>query len=278
VRCIIALPLTLSAVLLAAAARADPPALRERGSLREGLVVEGCRGPRCDPWVRFPPRPYRAFIDARMSPSGRFFYVWTRPDGGSREVDVFATPTREAQLANRRGHWSPGAGGALDWVAGDRLWHAWRCGSDCGVAQLYSVTGATLLSLTGEDVERSRDGRYAVVATRSEGVLVDLARATLRPYRGPAGFRYDNGSLAWADDHAALTFEETDLKEIPETRTLHIPLPGAVPTTAVPTRPTVGVAPEHPVAPARVATPARIAAPARRPALRAALRATRPSR
>ncbi len=267
-RRIIALPLALSAALAAPDASADPPALRERGSLRDGLVVEGCRGARCEPWVRFPPRPYRAFIDARVSPSGRFFYVWTRPDGGSREVDVFATPTREAQLANRRGHWSPGAGGALDWVAGDRLWHAWRCGSDCGVAQLYSVTGATLLSLTGEDVERSRDGRFAVVATRSEGVLVDLARATMRTHRGPEGsFRYVNGSLAWADGHAALGFTAPgDDNERAETRTLRIPVPEAAPTTAAPPRSAVGAA------------PARPATPARRPALRAAVRATRPSR
>jgi hypothetical protein len=123
--------LALSALLLTPAARADPPTLREAGSLRDGLVVEGCRGARCDPWVRFPARPYRDFIEARVSPSGRFFFVWTRPDGGPREVDVFAVPTREAQLANRRGHWSPGAGGELEWVAGDRLWHAWRCGADC---------------------------------------------------------------------------------------------------------------------------------------------------
>lgn len=275
-RSIIALPLTLSAVLSAAVASADPPALRERGSLREGLVVEGCRGPRCEPWVRFPPRPYRAFIDARLSPSGRFFYVWTRPDGRSREVDVFATPTREAQLANRRGHWSPGSGGELDWVAGDRLWHAWRCGSDCGVAQLYSVTGATLLSLTGEDVERSRDGRFAVVATRSEGVLVDLARASLRTVRGPEGLTYVNGSLAWAADHAELAFEPAshdDNERADGGRTLRIPVPNA--TVAHVATPAPAVTPARVAAPARVTRPA---APARRPALRAAVRATRPSR
>ncbi len=254
--------LTLSLTLLASAARADPPTLRPAGSLREGLVVEGCRGARCEPWVRFPARPYRSFIDARVSPSGRFFYVWSRPDGGAREVDGFAVPTREAQLANRRGHWSPGAGGELAWVAGDHLWHAWRCGSNCGVAQLYSVTGATLLSLTGADVERSRDGRFAVAATRTEGVLVDLARATMRTHRGPGGsFRYDNGSLAWADGHAALAFTAPgDTIEIPETRTLRIPLPEAAATRG----------------PARPAVTGR---PARRPALRAAVaRPTRTSR
>ncbi len=272
-RRITALSLSLSAVLATAAARADPPALRERGSLREGLVVEGCRGARCEPWVRFPPRPYRAFIDARMSPSGRFFYVWTRPDGGSREVDVFATPTREAQLANRRGHWSPGAGGALDWVAGDRLWHAWRCGSDCGVAQLYSVTGATLLSLTGTDVARSEDGRFAVVATRSEGVLVDLARATLRTHRGPAGLSYVHGSLAWSADHAELAFEPAshdDNDRVDGGRSLRIPVPAATPAQTA--------TPAQVATPARTAAPARPTAPARRPALRAAVRVTRPSR
>jgi hypothetical protein len=89
----------LAVALVATAAAADPPALRAAGSLRDGLVVEGCRGARCEAWVRFPARPYRAFVEARVSPTGRFFYVWSRPDGGAR--GAAGQPPRA--LVSRRG-------------------------------------------------------------------------------------------------------------------------------------------------------------------------------
>lgn len=266
--------------------------LRASGSLREGLVVEACRGTRCEAWVRFPSRPYRTFVEARVSPSGRFFYVWSRPDRGAREIDVFAVPSREAQLANRHGHWSPGAGGELSWVAGDRLWHVWRCGAGCSVAQLYTTTGATLLSLTGTDIERSEDGRFAVVATRSEGVLVDLVRATLRPHRGPPGLSYVRGSLRWTDDHAELSFEPAshdDNDRVDGTRTLHI-IPatrGAFPARSSRSAATFttpqGASPTAPMT--HPATPTAPVTPLPRPThspprrmLRAAMQVTPPSR
>ncbi len=222
-----------SALLAARAAQADPPTFRSVPSLREGMRVEACASPdRCETWVQFAPRPYRTFVEARMAPSGRFFYVWSRPDGRPREVDVFATPRREGQLAQRRGHWSPGAGGDLVWVTRDRLWHRWGCGAACNIAQLYDVYGTTLASFVGQDAEVSPDGRFAVIADAGEGTLLDLNQATTRSFRGPDGLRYA-WDVDWTDHEVTVWFDDddTDSRGAESRRAVHLaiaPSPAAL--------------------------------------------------
>ncbi|MFO0652514.1 MAG: hypothetical protein U0326_40225 [Polyangiales bacterium] len=276
------------------AAQADPPSFRAVPSLREGMRVEACASPdRCETWVQFAPRPYRTFVEARMAPSGRFFYVWSRPDGRPREVDVFATPRREGQLAQRRGHWSPGAGGDLVWVTRDRLWHRWGCGSACNIAQLYDVYGTTLASFVGQDAEVSPDGRFAVIADAGEGTLLDLNQATTRSFRGPDGLRYA-WDVDWTDHDVTVWFDDddTDSRGAESRRAVHLaiaPSPAAVAAepSAAPAQPVTvpashasRVAVAAPVAHAPVAHPpvahAPVVAPRRELAPAVARRAVAP--
>ncbi len=261
--------LAASATLAAGAAAADPPAFVARPSLREGLRVDACSTPeRCTTWVQFAPRPYRTFVEARMAPSGRFFYVWSKPDGRPREVDVFATPRREAQLAQRRGHWSPGAGGELEWVTRDRLFHRWGCGTNCSVTQLYDVYGTTLASFVGEDVELSPDRRYAVIASEREGTLLDLGQVTMRSFHGSEHERFA-WDVDWSAQRVSIWFEDqdrTDARGAELRRVVNLALDPA-PSTQTPVAP-ASAAPRAPaVAPRTVAVQApRATQPVARPA------------
>lgn len=282
-----------SALSAARTSHADPPEFRAVPSLRDGMRVEACATPeRCETWVQFPARPYRTFIEARMAPSGRFFYVWSKPDGRPREVDVFATPRREAQLAQRRGHWSPGAGGDLVWVTRDRLWHRWGCGAACNIAQLYDVYGTTLASFVGQDAELSPDGRFAVIAGAGEGTLLDLSQATTRSFHGPDGLRYA-WDVDWTERDVAVWFDDddTDSRGAESRRAVRLSIgPGAPatapsdadpaaptrPVTVSPTRaPRVAVAP--PPAPARAPVATRTPPVAAPPTRRAPAAPARPA-
>ena len=64
-------------------------------------------------------------------------------------MEVFERPHAQGATASRLGRWTPGFGGALRWVAGERLWHSWGCGTSCMQARLYDRSGATLLSAGG---------------------------------------------------------------------------------------------------------------------------------
>lgn len=262
--------LAASATLAAGAASADPPSFVARPSLREGLRVDACSAPdRCTTWVQFAPRPYRTFVEARMAPSGRFFYVWSKPDGRPREVDVFATPRREAQLAQRRGHWSPGAGGELEWVTRDRLFHRWGCGAACNVTQLYDVYGTTLASFVGQDVELSPDRRYAVIASEREGTLLDLGQVTMRSFHGNEHERFA-WDVDWSSQRVSIWFEDeerTDARGAELRRVVNLaldPAPAASPSPAAPASPAPAVAPRTAPRALAVQTP-RPAAPATRP-------------
>lgn len=261
-------------------AQADPPTFEAHPSLRDGLRVEACSAPgRCETWVQFAARPYRTFVGARMAPSGRFFYVWSKPDGRPREVDVFATPRREGQLAQRRGHWSPGAGGDLVWVARDRLWHRWGCGAACNIAQLYDVYGTTLASFVGQDAEASPDGRFAVIASEGEGTLLDLAQTTTRSFRAPEGlsFAWD---IDWTDRDVAVWFDDdnTDPHGSESRRAVRLPITASATPAVEPAQPARPTRPMT-VPPTRaphVATPAALhAAPAVRRAPAAPVAAPR---
>ncbi len=254
-----------SALSAARAAHADPPAFVAHPSLREGLRVDACPTPdRCETWVRFAARPYRTFVEAQMAPSGRFFYVWSKPDGRSREVDVFATPRRGAQLAQRRGHWSPGAGGELTWVTRDRLWHRWSCGSTCSIAQLYDVYGTTLASFVGQDAEVSPNGRFAIVADRGEGTLLDLEQATTRSFHGPDHMSYA-WDVDWTERDVSIWFEDEDDDARPNDARR------AVQLTLAPAAPEAPAAP--PAAPPRATPPRAPAVATIRPPQRASVRA-----
>ncbi len=252
-----------SALSAARAAQADPPTFRSVPSLREGMRVEACASPdRCETWVQFAPRPYRTFVEARMAPSGRFFYVWSRPDGRPREVDVFATPRREGQLAQRRGHWSPGAGGDLVWVTRDRLWHRWGCGSACNIAQLYDVYGTTLASFVGQDAEVSPDGRFAVIADAGEGTLLDLTQTTTRSFRGPEGLRYA-WDVDWTDHDVSVWFDDdTDSRGAESRRAVRMAI---APSSAAAVTADPPPAPAQPITvPASHASRVAVAAPVTR--------------
>lgn len=203
----------LAIVVVTAPAHAQPPTLRARASLRHGLSIEGCTTARdCRAWVRFPRRPYREFVAAAWSPAAEHFYVWSRPDGGAREVDVFEAP-RDGALARRVGHWVPGAGGELRWVGADRLWHVWGCGAACLVAALYNAAGATLVLAHGAGVDVSADGHHAVVAggNAAAGVVIDIDRGTTRPFGLHANARCDGfPSISWQRGDVTVSFAPPD--------------------------------------------------------------------
>ncbi len=199
--------LAVGLVALPATAHADPPRLRARGSLRDGLRVEACEGSACTTWVRFAALPYRSFVEASFSPSGRFFYVWSKPDETPREIDVFAVPARRGAQPERVGHWAPGTGGSLEWTAGDHLWHVWGCGAACQMGALYGRDGTVLVDAVGLAVERSPDGRRAlsVDGNHRGGVLIDLTRGTQRTFESPAEMSYDS-DVRWRPDGVSVRF------------------------------------------------------------------------
>ncbi len=155
--------------------------LRANGTYATGLRVELCAasGP-CQTLVRYPTQPPRSIQAVEVSPSGRHFFVWSTPDRHARELDVYE---RTNSGVTRVARWSPGFGGELRWVEGDRLWHSWGCGTSCVTGQLYDTQGRTLFSEpAAAALWESADHRFAAIAFHG-GAVVVLRFATLRTTR-----------------------------------------------------------------------------------------------
>ncbi len=184
------------------------PRLVVHQRLGKPLRVDGCLPPApCVEWVRFPVKPPRMMVEASASPSGRYFYLWSRADGHARELDVYETPT--AGPARRSSHAVPGAGGHLGWVAGDRLFHWWGCGTGCAMVEVRDVLGRVLVSTGGAWVEEEATHTRAAVADHGGKVVwIDFALG--------AGYESDPiaGALwpiavAWEKDALKVTYSQT---------------------------------------------------------------------
>ena len=73
-----------------------------------------------------------------LSPSGHYLFVWHR-DRPPIRLTIFRVKD-SAML----GDFAPGFGGELQWTLGDKILHAWGCGTNCQTVRVYDITGATL--------------------------------------------------------------------------------------------------------------------------------------
>jgi len=176
--------------------------------LGKPLRVEGCLpGAPCSEWVRFAVKPPRTMVEATVSPSGRYFFLWSRADGHARELDVYETPSTGA--ARRVGHMVPGAGGHLGWVAGDRLFHWWGCGTGCAVVQLRDVLGRVLVSTGGAWVEEDAAHTRAAVADHGGNVVwIDFALGAGYAAGPTAGLLWPV-AVAWEKEALKVTYSQT---------------------------------------------------------------------
>lgn len=201
--------LALSLLAISLTAHADPPRLQSRFPA-QGMRIEGCQGDVCTTWAQFPSQPRRTLVDARVSPSGRHFFVWSQPARGARELDVFTAPARPGTPGRSVGHWSPGAGGTLEWTEGDRLWHVAGCGTACQTVTFYEASGRVISRDTTMAAERSPDARFAVMVTGNDtGALLDAARNVRQGFRGPPGGSF-GGQVRWVSGGAAVRFTRAD--------------------------------------------------------------------
>ncbi len=218
-----ALLFALALALAPEPAHATGERLRARGTLATGARVDACTSPaQCETWVRYPARPSRTIHAVEASSSGRFFFVWSTPDGGSRELDVYERPGRAGAAATHVSGWVPGFGGAMRWVAGDRLWHSWGCGTACVNARLHDVRGVVLFRTSGASaLWDSPDGRASVAATHSgivEVVNFATARTTTVGPTPPALFPID---LVWRASEVRVRFHTAGSDYL----FVHAPLP-----------------------------------------------------
>ncbi len=176
--------------------------------LGKPVIVDGCtRDAGCREWARFSLEPPRAVIDVQLSPSGEHFFVWSRPDGHARELDLFETPSASHATALPIGHVTPGFGGELRWVSGDRLWHWWGCGTSCIVAQLRDATGAIRVTQSGSLVETAPDATRAVVADYGGAVVwVDFVTGTSFTV-GPSGSLLFPTGVTFEKDAVRVAYE-----------------------------------------------------------------------
>ncbi len=76
--------------------------------------------------------------DVQLSPSGHYLSVW-HCEKNPRKLKIFRI-NDEKLLAD----FIPGFGGRLKWTKGDKLFHAWGCGTCCYVIRTYDITGHIL--------------------------------------------------------------------------------------------------------------------------------------
>ncbi|MGZ3475566.1 MAG: hypothetical protein ACXVCJ_13825 [Polyangiales bacterium] len=148
-----------------------------RAKVGKPAIVEGCEGPSpCAEWVRYPPSPPRTFVDVRASRTSKHFFVWTKPDGKKRTLEIFATPGTSS-AATRVAHLEPGFGGDLTWLEGDLLLHVWGCGTNCASVRVYHTTGGKLFEEGGVELVEA-DDRRVVTANGAFVTLYDVVGRT----------------------------------------------------------------------------------------------------
>lgn len=183
-------------------------ALQVRGTYLTGLRVETCApSGACSELVRYPTQPPRTIHAVALSPSGRYFFVWSSPDRHARELEVFEVTSAGA---TRLAQWSPGFGGDLRWVEGDRLLHSWGCGTACVNGVVYDVRGRQVFSEPAAAwFSTSPDGRVAAFAFHG-GAVVLLRLATMQTRRiAPTPNALFPIDLSWGRSAARVVFDST---------------------------------------------------------------------
>lgn len=95
------------------------------------------------------------------SPSGYYLLVW-HMEKTPRRLKVFRL-TDGAMVAD----FVPGYGGNIQWTYGDKILHAWGCGTNCQNICVYDITGATLYSENVTGHYLTDRGYYLVFPTIS---------------------------------------------------------------------------------------------------------------
>lgn len=92
--------------------------------------------------------------DVQLSPSGHYLYLW-HCQKNPRKLKIF-----RIQDGKMLADFIPGYGGELQWTKGDKLFHAWGCGTCCHMIRTCDITGYILHEEGGDGYLLTDQGFY----------------------------------------------------------------------------------------------------------------------
>ncbi len=107
--------------------------------------------------------------DMSVSISGYYAYVWhsSKPP---RRLKIFRLS--DSKIIS---DFVPGYGGAILWTKGDKLLHAWGCGSSCQSIRVYDVAGGILHQDVVSGHELTEYGYYLLYETSGDWKAAGLS-------------------------------------------------------------------------------------------------------
>ncbi len=91
---------------------------------------------------------------ARVSPDNRYLLVW-HLDYAPRKLSVY-----DLQVSATVSSFEPGAGGHLQWAAGDVIYHQFGAGTNTAIVRVYDVSGNVIWEHDGSGAWLGGSGRY----------------------------------------------------------------------------------------------------------------------